>query len=86
MEKKMSGEIKLTTKQILNLCEFAGINFDKDKSVFAEEPEYLETEYVISQNEYGAVAYLEEYPEEGMYPLSGIPHALTKTRAAADEA
>jgi hypothetical protein len=72
------GEIKLTTEQILNLCEFAGINFDKDKSVFSEEPEYLETEYVIAQNDHGAVAYLDEYPEEGVYPLSGTPKALRK--------
>ena len=77
----MSGKIKLTTKQILNLCEFAGIVFNKDKSAFFEEPEYLETEYVITQNKYGAVAYLEEYPEEGAYPLSGTPHALKNTDA-----
>jgi hypothetical protein len=80
----MSGQIKLTTEQILNLCEFAGIAVDKDKSSFSEEKDYLETEYVIAQNEYGAVAYLDEYPEEGAYPLSGIPHIMKDTGAKTD--
>lgn len=72
----MKTGITLTTKQILNLCEFAGIVIDQKQSVLTEEPDQLETEYAIEQNKYGAIAYLEEYPEEGAYPLSGLPHFM----------
>lgn len=76
----MAGEIVLTAKQIINLCEFAGIAIDKENSAFnGDGEEYLlDTEYVIAQNKHGAVAHLDEYPEEGMYPLSGEPHLLKK--------
>jgi len=72
----MAGEITLTTRQILNLCEFAGIAIDINKSTFFPPGEeyLLDTEYAIAQNEHGAVSYLYEYPEEGGYPLSGDPH------------
>ncbi|MGL1931734.1 MAG: hypothetical protein OCC45_08225 [Desulfotalea sp.] len=71
----MVGEIILDTKQILNLCEFAGIAINKSESSFTDpqQKELLETEYCITQNEHGAIAYLEEYPGEGVYPLSGDP-------------
>ena len=80
----MSGII-LTTKQILNLCEFAGIAIDKANCCFdGKSEEYLlDTEFAIAQNEHGAVAYLYEYPEEGAYPLSGDPHFL-KAASAVD--
>lgn len=70
------GEITLSAKQILNLCEFVGIKIEVPESVFSEDPGQLETEYRIAQNEYGAVAWLDEYPEEGVYPLSGEPCIL----------
>ena len=74
------SKIVLTTNQILNLCEFAGIGIDINKCVFKEEPDQIDTEYAIEQNNFGAVAYLEEYSEEGMYPLSGKPHILKKAK------
>ena len=77
----MAGEIVLTTKQILNLCEFAGIAIDAGKSVFSGDSVELDTEYAIAQNEHGAVAYLYEYPEEGAYPLSGDPHCMKEDAA-----
>lgn len=72
----MAGEITLTTRQILNLCEFAGIAIDVENSCFSGETEeyLLDTEFAVAQNQYGAVAWLYEYPEEGGYPLSGDPH------------
>lgn len=70
----MAGEITLTTMQILNLCEFAGIEVNRSASVFAEEEDQLETEFQVAQNNHGAIAWLSEYPEEGGYPLSGLPH------------
>lgn len=66
----MAGQIVLTTDQILNLCEFAGIKVNREKSVFFTDADQLETPYAISQNEHGSVAWLEEYPGEGCYPLS----------------
>lgn len=76
----MSGEITLTIKQILNLCELTGIAIDKDQCCFSKNGEeyLLETEYCISQNKHGSIAYIYEYPEEGVYPLSGEPHLLKK--------
>lgn len=65
----MAERIKLSTKQILNLCKIAWIEVDADASVFSEETEDLETEYVIIQDECYTVAYLDEYPEE-YYSLS----------------
>lgn len=64
------AEITLSTKQIINLCKFAGLEINKKESGFEGIPEELETEFRISQNEYGAIAWLDEYPEEGGYPLS----------------
>ena len=71
----MAGEITLTMRQILNLCEFAGIAININESVFFPPGEeyLLDTEYAIAQNEHGAVSYLYEYPEKGGYPLSGDP-------------
>ena len=66
----MAGQIVLTTSQILNLCEFAGIAVDRPKSVFYTDADQLETPYAICQNEQGSFAWLEEYPEEGCYQLS----------------
>jgi len=79
----MAGEIVLTTRQIMNLCEFAGIAIDlKNCSHAGPGDEYLlDTEYAIAQNEHGAVAYLYEYPEEGAYPLSGDPHCMKEDAA-----
>jgi hypothetical protein len=67
---KPMPEITLTTAQILNLCEFAGIEINREKSVFYTDADQLETPYCIGQNEHGAIAWLEEYPDEGCYPLS----------------
>jgi len=74
----MGGEIVLTTRQILNLCEFAGIAIDMENSYFFKQHDryLLDTEFAVAQNEHGAVSYLYEYPEEGGYPLSGDPHII----------
>lgn len=69
--------IVLTIKEICELCAFAGIEVDKSKSIFADDPEQIETEITISKtekpNEEGYstdhYAFFTEYPEEGCYPL-----------------
>lgn len=81
------GEIVLTTRQILNLCEFAGIAIDMENSCFylPQERYLLDTEFAIAQNNHGAVSYLYEYPEEGGYPLSGDPHVIVHEERTAME-
>lgn len=71
-------EIILTMNQILNLCEFAGIDINTKNSCFSSPGEeyLLETEFSIAQSRHGAFAYLTEYPEEGIYPLSGKPRCI----------
>lgn len=70
MPQKIKTEILISTKQILELCSFAGIAVDKKKSSFSDDEELLETEYRIVQNDHGIVIWLDEYPEEGCCPLS----------------
>lgn len=64
-------EITLNTSQIIELCKFSGIAIDYKNSTFHDSPEQLESEYVIAQNEFGTTSWIQEYPEEGVYPLSG---------------
>ena len=65
----------LTAKEIKDLAEFAGFYVAADDNI-------LETEYVIEKcspkgvsdddgiiRHYKHIAYLEEYPDEGVYPL-----------------
>ena len=60
----------LTIQEIVDLCSFAGIEVDKEKSTFAEDPEQLETEIQIGERpDKVKVAWLYEYPEEGSYQL-----------------
>ena len=65
-------QITLTTKQIINLCNFAGIEIDKEKSCFAEDTDQMDTEFVVYQDESQTVSWLYEYPEEGSFSLDNI--------------
>lgn len=69
-------QVTLKIEQIINLCKFAGIKVDESNSVFTDDPDQMETEFEIAQNEYGAVAWLTDYPEEGVYPLSNHAEQL----------
>jgi len=53
-------EIVLTAKQIHNLRNFARIT-----------AEGWDVKYTISQNEFGACAFMTNKPQEGVWPLSG---------------
>lgn len=75
----------LTAREIYDLACFAGFTINHDKRFMPDE-DGMETEYVIAKcpergvenddgkvEHYNHVAYLAEYPEEGVCPL-GEPH------------
>lgn len=76
----MSEGITLTVSEIKDLAEFAGF---KIEPISPRDFDDMETEIVIApcpkdgvtgddkpaKDHYRFVAYLEEYPEEGAYPL-----------------
>ena len=60
----------LTIREIVKLCEFAGITIDHDKSVMAAEPEQFDTQVTVFSSQGKNYACLTEYPDEGSYQLS----------------
>ena len=79
------SNVTITIGEIVNLCAFAGIEVNKEQSVFHNEDEQLETPITIYQKTKlhnddgkeiydGIAAMFSEYPEEGMSPLADESH------------
>jgi len=79
--------ITLTGKEIMDLAEFAGFEFSERTRGDAHLEEMQETEYVVTdcpvqgvaldeqstdRHHYPHIAYLAEYPEEGVQPLGEV--------------
>ncbi len=73
------GQILITIGELVNLCSFAGIQVNHEKSVFADDEDQYDTPIIIEQDvpvKYpdgtiyqGIAAYFEEYSDDGWCPL-----------------
>lgn len=76
----MKNSITISTKQLMAMCDMAGLVIDESKSFsVAEKEEFLEDEYVLCEKQKvqdddgsiyeGKTFHSAEYPEEGAIRL-----------------
>ena len=79
IESANKSQITLSIGELVNLCDFAGVAVDKEKSVFADDQDQYDTPITLHNNiqvdcgdgevYVGIAATFSEYPEEGTSPL-----------------